>query len=237
MIIQRPNASVSKAAFTIVELLIVIVVIVILAAITIVAYTNVQKNAAEAAVKSDLSQAAKNIVITKSKTGCPSNADNIPKSENTVYSNFTCEGSDFCIQASDKKYTDISYYIDQNGSVAQGSCVASCEPGHGNCEGDGDGEYDGPPASSIVVCPVQSGSVTVGWFTPPASEIPSFKVSIGGYPPQEVTNDRSVAGTFVYDLGSSGGTTTISVAYRNTLGLLSTETTKTISIFATDCYD
>jgi len=45
-----------KSGFTIVELIIVIVVIGILAAISIIAYNNVQKNAADKAIKSDLDQ-------------------------------------------------------------------------------------------------------------------------------------------------------------------------------------
>ncbi len=45
--------------FTIVELLIVIVVIAILAAISVVAYTGIQNRANDAAVKSDLANAAK----------------------------------------------------------------------------------------------------------------------------------------------------------------------------------
>ena len=48
----------TNPAFTIVELLVVIVVIAILAAISIVAYTGIQRSAAETALKSDLRNAA-----------------------------------------------------------------------------------------------------------------------------------------------------------------------------------
>lgn len=49
--------------FTIVELLIVIVVIGILAAITVVAFNGVQKNATDTAVKNDLAQVAKKMEL------------------------------------------------------------------------------------------------------------------------------------------------------------------------------
>jgi prepilin-type N-terminal cleavage/methylation domain-containing protein len=124
MTTPRLAKSVSVAAFTLVELLIVIVVIVILASLTIVAYDSVQRNAAESVVKSDLAGAAKEIIIKKSKTGCPLNTDNIPKSSTTIYVNYSCqEGAGYCIQANHTRYTDISYYVDNGGKVAQGVCV------------------------------------------------------------------------------------------------------------------
>lgn len=54
-----------RRGFTIVELLIVIVVIAILAAITVVAYTGVQNQANDAAVRSDLANIAKQYEIYK----------------------------------------------------------------------------------------------------------------------------------------------------------------------------
>ncbi len=59
----------SSPAFTIVELLIVIVVIGILAAIVIVAFNGIQKQAGDAAVRSDLTQMAKMLEIYKAKNG------------------------------------------------------------------------------------------------------------------------------------------------------------------------
>lgn len=55
--------------FTIVELLIVIVVIAILAAISVVAYTNIQNRAHDAAVASDLAALKKKIELNRVDTG------------------------------------------------------------------------------------------------------------------------------------------------------------------------
>lgn len=56
-----------RRGFTVVELLIVIVVIGILAALTIIAYTNVQNNARAAVLKSDLEQGVKSLELYKYK--------------------------------------------------------------------------------------------------------------------------------------------------------------------------
>ena len=124
MIVQRFSKALSEAAFTIVELLVVIVVIVILAGLTVVAYDSVQRNAAESSVKSDLSSAAKDIIIKKSKTGCPVDTSDIPKTSTTIYTNYSCQpGAAYCIQASHTRYTDLSFYIDNRGKVTTGGCV------------------------------------------------------------------------------------------------------------------
>lgn len=59
----------NSSAFTIVELLIVVVIIGILAAIVIVAYNGVQKQAADSAVRSELAQMAKKLEIYKANNG------------------------------------------------------------------------------------------------------------------------------------------------------------------------
>lgn len=58
-----------QSGFTIVELLIVIVVIAILAAITIVAYTGIQKSATASLVQSSVSQAAKKAMVYALRNG------------------------------------------------------------------------------------------------------------------------------------------------------------------------
>lgn len=57
------------AGFTIVELLVVIVVVGILASITIVAFNGIQNRANDAAVKSDLANAAKKLTLWKIENG------------------------------------------------------------------------------------------------------------------------------------------------------------------------
>jgi len=65
----------NSSAFTIVELLIVVVIIGILAAIVVVAYNGVQKQAADSAVRSDLAQFAKKLELYKAQNGrYPTNA-------------------------------------------------------------------------------------------------------------------------------------------------------------------
>ena len=59
----------TNQGFTIVELLIVIVVVAILAAISIVAYTNVQNRTHDSVIKSDLAQFAKKVQLVYVETG------------------------------------------------------------------------------------------------------------------------------------------------------------------------
>jgi len=96
-----------NTGFTIVELLIVVVVIAILAAITMVAYTNIQQRAITSSLQSDLSQAVKTLKLYQVDYGsyptsidpttyCPTPADTaycLEASSNNVFVNYTVNNS------------------------------------------------------------------------------------------------------------------------------------------------
>lgn len=80
----------SNAGFTIVELLIVVVLIAILATISVVAYTNIQNRANDAAVQSDLKNIGKKFQEFQATTGrLPvSSADYTPMNLHTTRSSY-----------------------------------------------------------------------------------------------------------------------------------------------------
>lgn len=111
-----------NGGFTIVELLIVVVVIAILAAITIVSYNGISSQAKEAALKSELSTAAKQLGIMKVEQGSyPSNASTLKKSDSTTFS-YTGSTHTFCLSATSDSLPDKPFKITEAGSVEAGEC-------------------------------------------------------------------------------------------------------------------
>lgn len=121
-------------AFTIVELLIVVVVIAILAAITMVAYRGFSNRAEEAVVKSDLTQAAKQLGMTKALSDTfPSDltSANLNSSEGVTYE-YDSSGQAFCLSA---VRGDRAFYVTQDGNPKEGVCSGHSGPTAGGDEG------------------------------------------------------------------------------------------------------
>lgn len=114
----------SSRGFTIVELLIVIVVIGILAAITIVAYTGIQTQAASAVLKSDLKNADLKLELTKTTNGTyPADITGLFSSDGTKYEyTYTAGTNSYCLTASSQT-ARTSFYISNGGSVNSGTCT------------------------------------------------------------------------------------------------------------------
>lgn len=117
-----------QTGFTIVELLIVVVVIAILAAITIVAYNGISNRANTAALKSEVSQAAKKIESLKavSSTGTyPSDqaSAGITDTNNRIIYGYDPVNNGFCVQS--KKGTEAYYTTNTSGMVEAGECIHS----------------------------------------------------------------------------------------------------------------
>lgn len=127
-----------NSGFTIVELLVVVVVVGILAAITAVAYVNINSRANATVLEADLSSAKKQIQLAKVESdNYPANIDSLNNgqglgsSDGVVYEYSVNNGVDpktYCLTAS---RSGVSYFINQDGAIEDGAC-----PGH---------TYGGPP--------------------------------------------------------------------------------------------
>jgi len=129
----------TRSGFTIVELLIVVVVIALLAAISLVAYTGIQKRAAEVTLQSDLRQAKTYMERQKIDTGSfPTDTSDIPKSPSSEYE-LSFEGTDFCLTATTSTANASPFHITTQTGVASGPCL-----GH---------EYGGPAPAGVNIAP------------------------------------------------------------------------------------
>ena len=117
-----------KLGFTIVELLIVIVVIGILAAITIVAYNGISRQATASGMRSELKTAATQINLDKAKTDSfPSSLTAANDGKGIVAGinggfQYTGSSSSFCLTVSSTRYTDLIFSITQDGVVKSEAC-------------------------------------------------------------------------------------------------------------------
>lgn len=152
-----------QKGFTIVELLIVVVVIAILAAITIVAYNGIQRQAITATLKSDLTTAAKQLEVEKiakgtypaskeaanDNKGLQSSADN--------YLEYTLTDGTYCMTVSSEKIEASFNISNESGAISDGSCA-----GHSG-EGNVTTQPDNCPSGFIPV-PGNSAFGTEGGF-------------------------------------------------------------------------
>lgn len=120
--------STHRQGFTVIELLVVIVVIAILAAISTVAYTGVQARAGGTVLKSDLRNAATQLVLDYTLNGVypgslevANNNKGIPKSSSTTY-DYISDGSSYCLTATSTGSGVPTYHISSDSSISEGSC-------------------------------------------------------------------------------------------------------------------
>ena len=124
----RQTLNLSKG-FTIVELLVVIAVIAIIATLTVVAYNDVQKDAATVVLKSDLDNASAQLTSDNIKNGSyPTSIElanygkGLSQSEGTVFSYYhTATG--YCLSATSTKSGNSIFHISSTeGSIKTGDC-------------------------------------------------------------------------------------------------------------------
>lgn len=115
-----------QKGFTIVELLIVVVVIAILAALTLVAYTNIQSRARASQVSSALVQAKKKLEVYKVDNSSYPTTGNLSAagiSDAEVTYQYTSDGTTYCITATSG---NVSYKASDSTTPQSGGCA-----GHG----------------------------------------------------------------------------------------------------------
>ena len=119
------NTTRPRNGFTIVELLIVIVVIGILAAVVIVAYNGVQKNATGAVMKETVQSAGTKMKLANAST--ETYPATLPQDLKTpagigLALATVSSANEFCINVTAPKYTDLQWNVNQTGVLKTGLC-------------------------------------------------------------------------------------------------------------------
>ena len=136
-------------AFTIIELLIVIVVIGILAAISMVAYSGIQRQAAETGLRVDLAQAARQLGLSQAENDEYPGEDNVvtdgldidlqPSADNTFQYTRTGEGAGYCLTATSSRDGVPSFMVSSDNTTPRVAVPGAICPGHIIAAEDGEG--------------------------------------------------------------------------------------------------
>ena len=135
-------------AFTIIELLIVIVVIGILAAISMVAYSGIQRQAAETGLKVDLAQAARQLGLSQAENDEYPGEDDVitdgldidlqPSADNTFQYTRTNEGASYCLTATSSRDGVPSFMVSSDNTTPRLATPDAACSGHMIVTEDGD---------------------------------------------------------------------------------------------------
>ena len=135
-------------AFTIIELLIVIVVIGILAAISIVLYSGIQRQAVETGLKVDLAQAARQLGLSQAENDKYPGEDDVitdgldidlqPSADNTFQYTRTNEGASYCLTATSSRDGVPSFMVSSDDTTPRVAAPGATCPGHTIATEDGD---------------------------------------------------------------------------------------------------
>jgi len=114
--------------FTIVELLIVVVVIGILAAITIISYNGITRQATGAVMKSELGDASKQVAVDHVKNGAyPTSKESAARGSGLKVGDgrafqYTGGGNTFCLTITSTRYSDLVFSTNQDGTMKNEAC-------------------------------------------------------------------------------------------------------------------
>lgn len=148
--------------FTIVELLIVIVVIAILAAVTIVAYTGIQRRAIESTLQSDLSEATTIVANQKTENGVyPSDLNSglfIPSANNDYQYRYDPATETYCMTVVSYAANGLTYHRNNDGPVEPGPC-----PSHTSGALTNANTWKSVSVGTTVSCGITKADVAYCW--------------------------------------------------------------------------